>query len=523
MTAYKAVGQKNERQLQAKFDESFQPHDEPLPLDELPGLNSLMINENRDLSEEQLNARLKAIRKLRPETQLVVLFESDQGAAFDLLGEIPHLQRLLFPIPPPPLAPADSKTSRTLSLGSLTELRMLQLVDVLTDEHLAELGPLVNLEQLILWQQGLPVSLGLTCLDNKPKLVWFATGNVQPTDAALARIGRLTKLEKLQTNIAAVTDVGVTHLAKLTNLKMLVLEGEPGPNQDSNRVTADGLQAIGKLTNLNTLFLFGKILGAVESQEMPHVTDQLLAGWSPQLKNLKELQIADCDLTDEGMILLSKLPSLTLLGLFGQVQISQRGREALGTMTTLRELTLTDPGMTDDDLKLLGQLTNLEALSLSQAEELTDDALAALAALKRLDRLSVSSSKITGRGMAALKGLGHLQTLNLYGDPINDAGVETITTLATLRELNLAQTKITDAALKSIGSRLKELTTLDISGTQVTDGGLDALVALKHLREVQASGTAITDAGRKKLAGVVLMIGPNMWTGRFEVYEEVDD
>jgi beta-lactamase regulating signal transducer with metallopeptidase domain/Leucine-rich repeat (LRR) protein len=498
------VGEGAQWHLSADFEKSFKPLEEPLPLDELPGLKFVAINDRLDLSEAELIARLKAVRKLQPETMLLVFFAPGQGAAFNLLAEIPGLRKLGIMSELPAVG-------RTLDIGDLTRLQQLTLVDNLTDQKLTALTPLAELEELQLYQTKPYAKLDFAFLENKPKLKRIMTGGIRPTDAAFARIGNLVALENLAIDVAAATDAGIAPLANLRNLKALTL----GSSGAKSQVTPAGLRAIGKLSTLKNLILSGEFSPSAGGEAA--LADQIVADWPEQLKELKVLQMLDFEVGDAGMESLSKLPALNRLMLHGKVQVSDRGRRVLGTMPKLRHLALTDPGMNDAGLVLLRNLTNLESLTLAEAKLVTDAGIAALAELTKLKKLSLQSASLQGDGFAALEKLGQLESLSVGYNPIDDAGVAKIVRLKSQRELDLRQTKITDEALTLIGRDLPELTKLNISGTNVTDAGLASLKTLKQLRNVVATGTKITDAKKAGLTAAVTA-GSNMWTGELEVF-----
>ena len=75
------------------------------------------------------------------------------------------------------------------------------------------------------------------------------------TDAGLAHLKSLTKLERLALDATNVTDAGLVHLAGLTDLRWLFL-----PDQ----ITGDGLRHLGACKNLEVLCVgegFGDLAG----------------------------------------------------------------------------------------------------------------------------------------------------------------------------------------------------------------------------------------------------------------------
>ncbi len=71
-------------------------------------------------------------------------------------------------------------------------------------------------------------------------------GGDEITDAGLAHVGRLSRLERLDLEAPQVSDRGVQHLSRLDHLQSLSLKSS---------ITDDGLTHIGQLTNLRTLDL----------------------------------------------------------------------------------------------------------------------------------------------------------------------------------------------------------------------------------------------------------------------------
>jgi len=113
------------------------------------------------------------------------------------------------------------------------------------------------------------------------------------TDAAVAAVGRLRRLQVLVVSDSAVTDAGLVHLKGLTNLSALILDGA--------HVTDAGLVHLKRLTNLSELYL-----GSTP------VTDAGLTQLNG-LTNLSELHLGGTQVTYSGVQLLQKaLPNLRI-------------------------------------------------------------------------------------------------------------------------------------------------------------------------------------------------------------------
>lgn len=106
-------------------------------------------------------------------------------------------------------------------LSGLTNLRMLLLRDTnLTDDGLAHLTPLLDLETLLLDNTGVG-DAGLNQLP--PDLKALGLSGTPVTNAGLATIARLTKLEYLNLSNSSITDAGLVQLENLPNLQALTV------------------------------------------------------------------------------------------------------------------------------------------------------------------------------------------------------------------------------------------------------------------------------------------------------------
>jgi hypothetical protein len=76
----------------------------------------------------------------------------------------------------------------------------------------------------------------------------------------------------------------------------------------------------------------------------------------------------------------------------------------------------------------------------------TDDHLKGLAALKRLQVLSLTETKVTDAGLKELAQLGGLEELSIRAAPVTGAGLKHLAALKQLRSLTRGGLKITDAS-----------------------------------------------------------------------------
>ena len=108
------------------------------------------------------------------------------------------------------------------SLESQKGIRTLQLGgDTVTEEGLASIAGLTELRELF---------------------IWWASG---VTDAGIARIGRLPRLQQVNISLSALTDEGVGHLADLPALEVLSLQGKAFTNASLVHLGRQSAEAAG--------------------------------------------------------------------------------------------------------------------------------------------------------------------------------------------------------------------------------------------------------------------------------------
>jgi len=89
--------------------------------------------------------------------------------------------------------------------------------------------------------------------------------------------------------------------------------------------------------------------------------------------------------------------------------------------------------------------------------DVTDTDLASLEGLKRLQHVSLSSSRITDAGLVHLKGLASLRRLDLDFNRISDVGLVHLEGLTKLRRLDLRVTKVTTAGVERLQRKLPKV------------------------------------------------------------------
>jgi hypothetical protein len=301
-------------------------------------------------------------------------------------------------------------------LSKTRSLRKLEIgVSQVTDRGLSYLSRIKTLEHLVLPQDQKGITdRGLTYLGRLPKLRHLAISRIHFVDPKM--------------NKEYYTDKGLAELANCRLLEELYI-GSPG-------VTDEGMRHVARLTNLRKLMLFG--CENVTNEGLAHLTN---------LQSLKHLHITDSKITVGGLSHLNKIPALYKLvlrdieqdhaglnisGLKNLEELTIRlKRERKNNSSITQKFTAADfaclaklkrlrwlqgiNSVTDEGLKQLAGLTNMERLGFA-AIGLTDDGLKSLANMKNLDLLSINNkypAKISDAGRRILtdEGLRHLEGL----------------------------------------------------------------------------------------------------------------
>jgi hypothetical protein len=193
------------------------------------------------------------------------------------------------------------------SIGKLADLRKLRLFfweGPLTDAGVAELSPLVRLEQLHIY------------------------GCEGVTDRGMKHLASLKSLEGLYLNRCAVSGVGLAHLKGLSRLSTVGMGGL-GAHGGSDWVTDAGLEVVANLQGLSELHLF-----------------------------------FCASLTDAGVAHLKNLGNLRILNLNLCYDITDAGIRELAGLTRLEGLALMSTGVGADGIKHLAGMKQMVTLEL---------------------------------------------------------------------------------------------------------------------------------------------------------------
>jgi len=207
------------------------------------------------------------------------------------------------------------------------------------------------------------------------------------------------------------------------------------------------------------------------------------------LTGLKELDLANTNITSEGMKHITKLQLLERLTLPKTIRSS--GLSYVAQLKSLKRLYFKENRVTNAGLRHLSKLTSLEELELG-GEHIGDAGLVHLAKLKQLKYLTIWGKNFSDKGLAYLKNIPSLKILNLARLPITDEGLHYLSGHTGLENLSLYKTEITDRGLKFLKS-LPSLKKLDLGGAKITDKGLSYLSEIKSLEYIDLPNETVTD------------------------------
>ncbi|GAB4819927.1 hypothetical protein N2152v2_006973 [Parachlorella kessleri] len=232
-----------------------------------------------------------------------------------------------------------------------------------------------------------------------------------------------------------ISDAGIGHIARLTNLRELDLRMDVPARQQQHGVTDEGLGQLSGLRSLQALRLYGCPLGKhgcgavatllgltrLQLRACEDLDDHALHRLST-LRGLASLTLADCPrMSDIGLsFMLKHVTRLTLLDLSGNPKnLTDVGLASIQRARNLVHLSLTHcQGLTEPGLApVLGALQGLAYLSLRDCPRLSSGVCSLLAAYcPLLECLDLEHCSGVGEaGLAALSRLRRLHVLRIHG------------------------------------------------------------------------------------------------------------
>jgi Leucine-rich repeat (LRR) protein len=279
----------------------------------------------------------------------------------------------------------------------------------ITDRSMQHIATLSNLEALVLNHTKVS-SIGVQSLVGLPKLTSLGLNGVPLDDADLASISQLTQLRRLSVGRydASLTDAGMAHLRKLTNLEFLFVS--------SGRATDASLANLAACTQLRHLELYLTRLtdaGLAHLERLQNLEKLVLryanitdAGFKHfrDMGKLQELAFVNCkSITGSGMAELGELPKLVSLN-FIATSVDDTGLEQFGRFPHVAAVILVRTKVTDTGLlRLCKRLHRISTLNLMENPQLTDGAVEPILELGGLKYLYLQNTGITARGVARIQ------------------------------------------------------------------------------------------------------------------------
>jgi len=409
------------------------------------------------------------------------------------------------------------------SVTSLTTLLDLRGSQRLTDRGLIQLSDLSSLKIAKLDDCHSLVGRGLIALSRSHKLRILSLSNCRClTDEAITNISHLSSITALSLDgCRCLTDIameGVSHLYLLSKLDL----------SQCDLLTDQGLKHLHDLTHLEDLSL-----GWCRS-----ITDHglnILVSQPLRSKTLKNLSIARCQISDQGIAHVGRLKSLVELNLNGCSMISSSALAT--TLKMLSNLTTLDvsycPGILrttwqgkinalcsldlcycnvrDSHIASWSSLPSLKELNLDSCH-VTDWSVAHLAdndVVPNLTSLNFSDTDLTDHGMVHIPKFKKLSHLSLFYCGISNSGLRYLSSMFSLEVLNLDSRDISDDGLHHLRN-LKRLKSLDIFSGRVTDVGCAHIAKIQSLQSLELCGGGVTNLGCTHLATLKSLTSLNL-------------
>jgi hypothetical protein len=250
--------------------------------------------------------------------------------------------------------------------------------------------------------------------------------------------------------------------------------------KDCSKIGDAELRAIGQLSHLKNLVLFGKCQGlndttvthlaGLKELEMLGTEGAMLSDAGLKklaaLSNLKSASFYHLSLkmegfTGTGFAVFKECPKFERLTVAG-IMMGDEGFAAISTITQLKDLATWHTYQTEAGNAQMAKLPNLIKLNIGQrlpraaakAPSLSDASLPTLITIKTLESLKIGEAHFTLAALRGLKALPKLQTLTLYETDLPAADVETLR--AELPGVKIDYAPLTDEQRKKFDMYLKQ-------------------------------------------------------------------
>jgi hypothetical protein len=206
----------------------------------------------------------------------------DQNELFQQAARLRHIEQLT-----PHVSVRDEDITRIAGLSRLKRLDLMDPSPELTDKALEVLVQMPSIEALSIYDASI-TDQGLAALANMPQLKELTIGHgpipisrFHITDEGVAHLESLTNLVCLDLDCPTLSGEGIRHLAKLTKLSRLKLNG--------CRITDNDLRQLASLPNLESLELRNTTFSGIG-----------FAGLN-RLSKLTDIELDGANITDEAI------------------------------------------------------------------------------------------------------------------------------------------------------------------------------------------------------------------------------
>lgn len=259
------------------------------------------------------------------------------------------------------------------------------------------------------------------------------------TDAGMATVGKVATLQNVDLRDCTISNAGLEPLAELSQLKALRLSGKSG----ATSVDDDGLVHVAKMKNLKALLLDFLWISEIGLEQ--------LAG----LDKLEELYLAKTLVGDDALATMSQFPRLKKLRI-SQCQFENGGLAHLAKVTTLEHLDLSENNSVNDTgMPHLSGLTKLKSLNLWRTY-VGDSGVESLAGLTSMEWLNLDNSQISDACLKHLSRMNKLSFLHLGSTLVSDAGLPALEELAALKDLKVTRTAVTEEGVTALNKKLPD-------------------------------------------------------------------
>jgi serine/threonine protein kinase len=214
----------------------------------------------------------------------------------------------------------------------------------------------------------------------------------------------------------------------------------------------------------------------------------------PTTPSVTGIVIADAPVTDAVLVHMAPLGNLTSLQIQSAPQFTGAGLEKLASLPVLTSVWFIGSGFSDAGAKALAGAKNLEKVQLSSTR-VTDEGIAAFKGLTKLTDINLKDCKnVRGTTLAAWEGMPSLRALYLGSCPISAEVLPVIARFIHLTSLELDYVAaLNDETLPALAP-LTKLTRFNASSCRISGTGFGAMRGWTELRSLGVGYTATISA-----------------------------